>query len=440
MVTRPDFSATRPDKQSRRALIYSLTPIDLNELSESVPIIPEEIDIVNDSKKAKEALVTGDYTCVIVNRTSLDPSSDRVSQFATMLKNVSCRISIELNLLPNLTCQTWKLGDDQLFHHTGEEKDVLTIPLCSMFHLTQINWMENVRAQFERERNKLIDEDFKMVMVVGSRGTGKLSLAQLAHARSTRRNFPFIFANCKTANEEYKTKFEGLAARTLFRQNLELLLRQAQGGTIYFHEIDKLEYPALSIFAEVLEKGTFTDVNDKIVKFKGAIICSTRIPIEEKVRGEHIPAAFLQKFTGHIIRVPSLMDYPEDIQTMAHSMLKSISAMERMPEKQLSEEAVKILKGHVWNSNLREMFHLLSRTVTSMGKRKIIGKDDIYFGTAVENTGEDRYEVEKIKHVLETYEGDKKKASAQLGIARKTLYVYMRRYNIPMDYGKPARK
>jgi len=204
MVTRPDFPTTRPDNKSRRALIYSLTPIDLNELSASVPIISEEVDVVYDSKKAKEALSTGNYTYVIVNRTSLDPSSDRVSQFATMLKNVSCHISIELNLLPNLTCQTWKLGDDQLFHHTGEEKDVLTIPLSSMFHLTQIKWMENVRAQFERERNKLIDEDIKMVMVVGSRGTGKLSLAQLAHARSPRRNNPFIFANCKTANNSIK--------------------------------------------------------------------------------------------------------------------------------------------------------------------------------------------------------------------------------------------
>ena len=439
MVTRPDFPTTRPDNQSRRALIYSLTPIDLRELSASVPIIPEEIDVFNDSKKAKEALSSGNYTCVIVNRTSLDPSSDRVSQFATMLKNVSCRISIELNLLPNLTCQTWKLGDDQLFHHTGEEKDVLTIPLCSMFHLTQINWMENVRVQFDRERNKLIDEGIKMVMVVGSRGTGKLSLAQLAHARSTRRNNPFIFANCKTANEQYKTKFEGVAARTLFRQNLELLLRQAQGGTIYFHEIDKLEYAALNVFAEVLTKGTFTNANDKTEKFKGAIICSTRIPIEEKVRGERIPASFLQKFTGHIIRIPSLMDYPEDIQPMAMSMLKSISAMEKMPEKQLSEGAIQLLKEHVWNSNLREMFHLLSRTVTSMGKRKLSGKEDIYFGTAPENTGEDRYMVEKVKHVLETCEGDKKKAAAKLSIARKTLYVYMKRYNIPMEYGKPAK-
>lgn len=439
MVTRPDFSTTRPDKQSRRALIYSLTPIDLNELSASVPIIPEEIDVVNDSKKAKEALSTGNYSCVIVNRTSLDPSSERVSQFATMLKSVSCHISIELNLLPNLTCQTWKLGDDQLFHHTGEEKDVLTIPLCSMFHLTELSWMENVRAQFDRERNKLLNEDIKMVMVVGSRGTGKLSLAQIAHARSTRRNNPFIFANCKTANEQYKVKFEGVAARTLFRQNLELLLRQAQGGTIYFHEIDKLEYPALNVFAEVLTKGTFTNTNDKVEKFKGAIICSTRIPIEEKVRGEQVPASFLQKFTGHIIRVPSLMDYPDDIQPMAASMLKSISAMENLPLKQLSEEAVKVLQTHVWNSNLREMFHLLSRTVTSMGKRKIIGKDDIYFGTAPENTGEDRYEIDKIKHVLESCAGDKKKAAAKLSIARKTLYVYMKRYDIPMDYGKPAK-
>lgn len=113
--------------------------------------------------------------------------------------------------------------------------------------------------------------------------------------------------------------------------------------------------------------------------------------------------------------------------------------MENLPLKQLSEEAVKVLQTHVWNSNLREMFHLLSRTVTSMGKRKIIGKDDIYFGTAPENTGEDRYEIDKIKHVLESCAGDKKKAAAKLSIARKTLYVYMKRYDIPMDYGKPAK-
>lgn len=436
MVTRPDFPTTRPQNTSRRALIYSLTPIDLQDLAAYVPIVSEEIDVIYDSKEAKEAISSDKYSCVIINNTSLDPAATGVSQFASAQKNLHCRMTIELNCLPNLTTETWKLGEDQLFHHTGQETDSLTLPLCSMFEdNTSLKWVERVRQQFKEIRFRLREMKFKPILLIGAAGTCKLSLAQIAHVRSTRRACPFIYANCKTGSSERSWPFAGMKAEELFRQNIESMMMQANGGTIYIHEIDKLDYNALKVLARIINNPTFTSPTGKNVHFEGAIICSTRANLEELVSKKECPYQILQVLSGHIIRIPSLIDDPTDIPDIAAAMIKSICAIHKLPEKTLSNEAKESLTSFIWRKNLRELFHILSRTVT-MVNRKLIRKDDLYFGTPSNPIGEYQNEGDRIKAAIDISNGDKKKAAEMLKVSRKTLYAHMRKLGIPTDYGK----
>lgn len=442
MTDRPDLSTTRPELPPRRALVYSRTPIDLEELATKVPIVVEDIDVIHDSKEAKAAIDSGRYTCVIVNKTSLDPSSYRVSQYATVFENVACRLFIEMNVLPSLTVDYWTLGGDQLFHHSGQVRHALTVPVKALFQLSGIKWVNDVRKQFEYQRKTLENVEKKVVLVVGAEGTAKLPLAQISHSRSHRRDNPFIYANCNTLEEKLYTSWVTDSARDYFKTNIEFMLKQAQGGTVYFHEIDKLDRAAFEVLTEVVKKGTFVNDDEEIESFKGAIIFSSLTSLEEKCKNGEVPRQFLKLFAGHVIRVPSLIDYPEDIPAMADSMIKSICAIEKIEAKRLNEAAIKTLQAQVLNANLRELYYLLSHSIFRLRTRKIIRPEDLYFGTHVgaDDLQDVRTEKERIEDALKDSNGDKSKAAAILKIARKTLYVYMDKYDIPRDFGQSGVK
>ena len=69
-------------------------------------------------------------------------------------------------------------------------------------------------------------------------GTGKFSLSQISHIRSLRRNNRFVFANCKMMAEKPVMKW-GAKEKSQFRHILRSMAKDAQSGTLYFHEIDR---------------------------------------------------------------------------------------------------------------------------------------------------------------------------------------------------------
>ena len=63
----------------------------------------------------------------------------------------------------------------------------------------------------------------------------------------------------------------------------ESMTNQAQGGTLYLHEIDHLDIEAQELIADFLNNELKVNTDKNL--FNGIIICSTRVSIEDRLPG-----------------------------------------------------------------------------------------------------------------------------------------------------------
>ena len=75
----------------------------------------------------------------------------------------------------------------------------------------------------------------------------------------------------------------GKAEKDSFRNNLKSMFSEAEKDTLYFHEIEKLDYEAQEILADVFLSSLATRAPKGERRFNGLVICSTSSILENRV-------------------------------------------------------------------------------------------------------------------------------------------------------------
>lgn len=415
----------------KRVLIYCSSKDQLDETISSLPIIDGYWDAFDNLQKAIDAIKKGDYGIVFCESTLMNPA-DRDLVLAAHAKVTHIQSFYSSRLTRNdVVASLWDLEDSYYFRYTGEEQDAMTVALYSMFtEPSHIKWFSHMQGEFHAMREKVAREKTQTVLLTGATGTGKYTLSQISHIRSIRRNDRFLFANCKAMAHREVMKW-GENEKSHFNRILRSMAQQAQGGTLYFHEIDHLDIEAQELIADFLTKEL--KVNTDKNQFNGIIICSTRINIEDKIPGHICSPKLIQILQRNVIKVPSLMDYQEDIELLAIEVLKNYCVSLNIPEKVFTKAALKVICEHVWSRNLRELFDVIKHAVL-ISPNKRIAADAIIMHPVVDATDTLSDKLRKVKQALRDCNGNKRKASKELNIAPKTLYAWMRDLGIPLDY------
>lgn len=109
--------------------------------------------------------------------------------------------------------------------------------------------------------------------------------------------------------------------------------------------------------------------------------------------------------------------------------------MDKSPPK-FSNEALQVLRNYYWPGNVRELENVIQRLVV-MNDKDFIGVPDLpslMRFSALRETGFDRtlaeIEVDYIRNVLASVNGNKTRAAKILGIDRKTLRKKLQVYSI----------
>lgn len=418
-------------KKYKRVLIYCSTKKQLDEILSSLPIIDGYWDAFNDLGKAIEALKNGDYGIVFCESTPLNPA-DRDLVLAANSKATHIQSFYSSWLTRNdIRASIWNLEESYYFRYTGEEQDVMTVALYSMFtEPSHIRWVNHMQGEFRAMREKMARDKSQTVLLTGANGTGKFSLSQISHIRSLRRNNRFVFANCKMMAEKPVMKW-GAKEKSQFRHILRSMAKDAQSGTLYFHEIDHLDIEAQELIADFLTKDL--KVNTDKSQFNGIVICSSRVYIEDNIPGHICSSEIIQILRRNVIRVPSLTEYNDDLELLALEILKNYCMTMNIPQKVFTKEALKIIVEHVWSRNLRELFDVIKHAIlTSPNKR--ITADSIVLHPIVDNDDNHLDKLRKVRQALRESNGNKRKAAKELEIAPKTLYAWMKELGIPLDY------
>jgi len=289
------------------------------------------------------------------------------------------------------------------------------------------------------------------VLVRGESGVGKEVVAQAIHARSARRDYPFLEINCTALPEtllESELFGHERGAFTDARERKQGLLELADRGSVLLDEIGDLPPGAQAKLLRFLETRTFKrvgGVRDIVVDVR--IIASTNRDLEVAVRDGSFRRDLYFRLNVIPIVAPPLRERPEDVEPLAHYFLDQMAARLRRPPRTISRAALAMLVRYAWPGNVRELKNVIERAVIleegtelqpahlpeelQPGARAL----DLEPGFRLPPGGIalEQLEQDLIRQALLQARGNKTRAAELLGLTRDTLRYRVEKHRIEVS-------
>ena len=133
------------------------------------------------------------------------------------------------------------------------------------------------------------------------------------------------------------------------------------------------------------------------------------------------------------VALPPLRERPGDVPLLARHFVASLAARHRLPEPELTPEALDALARHDWPGNVRELRNTLERAVVVRGGQPI-REEDVQQSAASAapalTLDEETREREAALAALRLSGGNRDDAARRLGISVRTLYYRLRRWGL----------
>jgi two-component system, NtrC family, response regulator PilR len=295
------------------------------------------------------------------------------------------------------------------------------------------------------------------VLVTGESGTGKELIAQALHRLSNRANGSFIDLNCAAFQESLLESelfgyeagaFSGAKARKLG------LIELADGGTLFLDEVTELPASLQAKLLRAIETRTFFRVGGvRKVEVDVRIVAATNRNLDTVLADGTFRADLLYRINSFQIHLPPLRERPEDIQPLAHHILKQLTGA-NVPE--VPPETLARLRSYSWPGNVRQLRNCLERAVLLSNNGRITPNElppeilrgvttgPIYAPVATsvpaqgviesgplpQSASLRDMEKQQILTALEQTGWHRGKAAEMLGISPSTLYRRLRDYNL----------
>ena len=185
------------------------------------------------------------------------------------------------------------------------------------------------------------------VMILGESGTGKELVAAALHARSPRKEFPFVPINCAAIPEtliESELFGHVRGAFTGAVQTKKGLFETAHRGTLFLDEVGELPQPMQSKLLRSLQERSFRRVGgNEDISIDIRIVCASKRDLHrEMVEGRFRDDLYFRLNVIQVI-VPPLRDRREDIPALAGHFLRIFSEKHSKPMARIDGEAMRAL-------------------------------------------------------------------------------------------------
>ena len=285
------------------------------------------------------------------------------------------------------------------------------------------------------------------VLITGESGTGKEMIAEAIHRNSRRSGGPFVKVNLGGISSQlFESEMFGhvKGAFTDARQDRKGRFEVADGGTIFLDEIGDLDANAQVKLLRVLQDRSFELLGSSITRTVDVrVISATNKNLNEMVARGLFREDLLYRLNLIAIPLPSLRERPGDLKLLVEHFLSRIAASYEIPDLSISDAAVRWLEGLPFPGNVRQLRHLLERSVLITGKHRL-EVDDLLLPLRME-TGEENpvslpqvgsmtlEEIEEamIRKALKHHSGNISKVADALGMSRAALYRRLEKYGIP---------
>lgn len=291
------------------------------------------------------------------------------------------------------------------------------------------------------------------VLIRGESGTGKELVARAIHARSGRRDRPFVAVNCAALPEtllESELFGHSRGAFTGAVTSKTGLFEEADGGTILLDEIGDVSPVLQAKLLRVLQEGEFFRVGEtRPRKVDVRVLAATNRDLERAMADGVFRPDLFYRLNIISLHVPPLRDRSEDIPLLAAHFLDRLSRKCGKRVSRISSEALQMLMKHQWPGNVRELENVIERGVILADTEEITtaelpvelsqeksrdrqGPENLPLDEAVR-----RFEKEMILKALREAGGVQARAAEVLGIKRTTLNEKIKRLGLQWDKCDP---
>ena len=205
------------------------------------------------------------------------------------------------------------------------------------------------------------------VMITGETGTGKEVCARALHHLSKRRNHPFIAVDCGAIPDPlFENELFGHArgAFTDAHRDHKGLIAMAEGGTLFFDEIDALSLAEQAKLLRFLQEHSFHALgSDRIDRSNVKVLAATNRDIEACVKNNQVRTDLYFRLNVLRIHLPPLRERPGDIPLLAYSALKDCRASVESAPTSFTPAAMRTLTTYQWPGNVRELYNVVQRAV-----------------------------------------------------------------------------
>ncbi len=271
------------------------------------------------------------------------------------------------------------------------------------------------------------------VLITGETGSGKEIVAKLVHARSPRREKPFVVVDCAALQESLlQSELFGheRGAFTGADRAKPGLFEVAHAGTIFLDEIGEVSLPTQVKLLRVLDTSTFRRVGGTSeIRVDVRLIAATNRDLSAMVKQGLFREDLFYRLTTISLQVPPLRERDGDVDLLARYFVAQLN--ERFDRrKRIGDAALEALRRHDWPGNVRELKHAIEAALVVCDGDEV-GPEHLpatLRGPAPPRPAPgplptlDQLERDHIRRVLDEVGGHRGQAAKTLGISERNLY------------------
>ncbi len=293
------------------------------------------------------------------------------------------------------------------------------------------------------------------VLIVGEPGTGKSLLAQLIHSLGSSPDRPFVVVEGSSMADElsmHESSEDSAAPGANHSLDWPNKLAQAQGGTLYLHEVAALP---LEVQLHLLRDLQFRDyeaaAGHPVQPGEARFLMSTSENLSALIDQGRFRQELYHRISVISLMLPPLRHRGTDIELLAESFRNHYAREFHKSVAGFTRDALEVLQRHDWPGNVRELEAAVQRAVALCNGPRITsnhlapilnhnrqtrtggsGTPRPHLKMGVRPLKEALEEPEKriIIQALQAFNWNRQETARVLDINRTTLYKKMKKYNL----------